>query len=379
MAAKTFREPKPSPNDRDMLKVLEQAGFTRDPNTGEIVHTGGGFEGGTPPPADPGNPFGSEGTVESVHTVLPGGDRLEEDQGGEELPGEPPAEPEPEAEPKPKPGEQTEEGLKKREADARAAQSAYSKAKADADKALAAVNKRISDLDEQIQKLATLQTTAGPVPDDLNPADPSVVAQYREDYPEAVGVMEALVAPVYQIIGALREQLNGVVQRQGEYFSRLKQDEVFGGIYEKIPKERVKQITESPTFLDWIGTKPPRKANLYVDVLNNTSNYTPEEALEIFKEFSLETGTDIGLNGKPRRQSPPTDTAPRARTGSALPPPASHQPSTPTENTPLSAYELAHFKDILGGFRTEAERQMFLHRFNATQINIDGREARTFV
>ena len=38
MADKTFKEPKPSPNDQAGLDILAQAGFVRDPETGQMVH-----------------------------------------------------------------------------------------------------------------------------------------------------------------------------------------------------------------------------------------------------------------------------------------------------------------------------------------------------
>ena len=376
MAGKTFKEPKPSPNDQAGLDILAQAGFVRDPETGQMVHQES-FQGGDDTTNDPGNPFGSEGTVETVHTVIPGQDRLEVGE-DDPLPTEEVAE---ESAPPQKPikdGAQTEEGLAKRESDAREAQRAMGKAQAKLEATLAQVNKKFGDLDEQIQRLSTLQVTSGGIPTGLNPADAATVTQYREDYPEAVGVMEALTAPLYQIIGDLREQVKAVVQNQGQFFSKMKEEEVFSGIYQKIPKEKVASLTTDPVFLDWLANKPPVKGKYYVDVLNNTSRYTSEEALDVFKDFSRDTGVDLGLNGKPARAAHPMDTAPRVRTGSALPPPPSPQPETPTEDTPLSLTELATFGRDLQNARTEREREVLRKRFAASTINIDGRNAPQF-
>jgi hypothetical protein len=384
MAGKTFKTPDPSPNDKATLDLLTRAGFTRDPETGAMVASEAVFEGGEPTTADPGNPFGSEGRVETVQTIIPGAqDRLEPDDGGEDLPSEELAEPEPDAGGKPKSGDQTEEGLAKREADARAAQREMSKAKAKLDATLESVNRRISELDEKIEQLSTLQVAAGPVPMDLDPASQEVVNQWRQDEStkEAMQVMDAMVAPLYQIVGDLREAVNGITRKQGEFFAKTKEAEVFGGIYEKIPQAQVKQITESDTFLDWLGNKPPKKSALYVDVLNHTAKYTPEEALDIFREFSLETGTDIGLAKppKPRREPPPVDMGVSPRTGSALPEATPALPSTPTEDTPLSLAELRTFgHDIQDPKRSEQEKAILRKRFAKSQINIDGRIAQQF-
>ena len=374
MAGKVFKEPSPSPNDKVGLDVLAQAGFDRDPATGQMVHKSS-FEGGTDDvTSDPGNPFGSQGTVETTHTILPGQDRLEVDNEDEPLPEES-AEVETQST---RPPKQTEEGLAKREADAREAQRAMGKAQAKLDATLAQVNKRFGDLDEQIQRLSAIQVTSGGIPSDLNPADPATVQQYREDYPEAVGVMEALTAPLYQIISDLREQVKAVVNQQGQYFSKLKEEEVFGSIYSKISKEKVAATTSDPVFLDWLASRPPMKQKLYVDVLNNTSRYTADEALDVFKEFEKDTGINLGMNGKTPRQAPAMDTAPRVRTGSALPPTQQHPTQTPTEDTPLSPVELRTFSKDLQEARTERDRQILLKRFSLTQINIDGRNAPQF-
>jgi len=368
---------RPSPNDQSNLDNLAAMGIQVNPD-GSVQALDDAFQGtstlGTP---DPGY-TGSQPTVSStqdVHTY----DRLEDDGVEEPETGETQGEVDPTPAPKKHgDGEQTPEGLAKREADARKAQQAMSKAQIKLDQTLEAVNKRMVDLDDQIRKLEVIQVTAGTVPPELNPADSETVEQFRSDYPVETSVFEAMVAPVYAIIGQIREKLNAVVQQQGEYFSKVKESEVFAGVYAKIPESKVKQITDSPEFIEWLSSKPASKRNLYVNILNETSRYSPEEAIEVFSDFARDTGTDLGLNGKPHTPTPPAmDSAPRLRSGGALPEvPAPERRPESSELTPLSMQELASFGHNIQNL-PPAEAAVLRKRFDLTQLNFNGNEART--
>lgn len=364
-----------SPHDQATLDMLKAAGIELDPATGKAKALEGGPFQGSEPSADPRGPVIIPGP-ETV-TVLPNTEPLTYDESeeeateGEEVPPAPEAaEPEPE---KPEPETPALKGEAKREHDARAAQREMSKTQLKLEKTLNEVNKRFGDLDDQIQKLAALQNSVGHVPVDLNPADEAVVSQYREDYPEAVSVMEAIVAPVYNMLSQVKDQVNGVIQRQGEFFSRMKEDEVFGSIYSKIPKEQVQAITDSPEFISWLSDKPKSKRDLYVDVLNNTSKYAAEDALDIFQEYAKDTGADIGVNGsrpKTKRETPPMDAYPALRSGSALP--EARRPQRTVDdiaNTPLSQEEMANFKDLLEAAPTNEQKDIILKRLRLTQLS----------
>lgn len=380
MKGKSSRTIALSVNDRANQERLAALGIKVNPD-GTYEESGGkAFEGQEEPnPPASGDP--SAPVVESVSTVqtLASFEPLEEEPSEDVLPAQPAAEPIQEPLPaKPRDGEQTPEGLAKREADARAAQQAMSKAQAKLDKTLNEVNRRFGDLDDQIQKLAALQTTVGSIPPDLNPADAATVAQYREDYPEAIGVMESLVAPIYNMLSQVREQINAVVKQQSEFFVRLKEEEVFGGVYSKIPKERVAQITESPEFIEWLSGQTPSVRKLYIGILNETSRYSAEEALGVFNHFSKDTGIDIGLNGsrlqpKPQRApTPPMDSYPTLRTGSALPaaptPQQVKHAELPESERPLSPQEQRDFKQLVANAQGARERDMLYKRLNLTPL-----------
>ena len=370
---------RPSPNDQSNLDMLASMGIHVNPD-GSVSSTDEAFQGtsslGTPDPGYSGSTATVQ-TTQDVHTY----DRLEEDGEEEETqPGVNLDEPEAPLPPTKKPGdgEQTPEGLEKREASAREAQRQMSKAQAKLDETLKLVNKRFGDLDDQIRKLEVIQATVGTLPPELNPADSETVNQFRADYPTETAVFEAMVAPVYNLISQIREQVQGIVQSQGAFFSKLKEDEVFTGVYAKIPEARVKQITDSPEFIEWLSEKPPAKRNLYVSIINETSRYSAEEALDVFSEFSKDTGTDIGLNGKTHHPTPAPemDSSPRLRSGNALPETPAPQRRTPTELTPLSSQELATFGHDIQNL-PPGEAAVLRKRFELTQLNFNGNEART--
>jgi len=301
-----------NPNDKAMSNRLAALGITIDKD-GQFV--GNPFQGSPDPATGPDNIGPDEAAVESVDPFGKIDDEnLEVPPSPDETAPEPPetSDDYPDSEHKLK-------GLEKREADARAAQAAMSKTEARLKLMESSLNQRIAELDEDIKRLASLHATVGPVPSDLNPADAATLANWREEQPEAIAVMEAIVAPIYTVVAQLREQTNGVVQKMGEYFAAQRMAKVNEGIYSKIPEHKIKKITESPEFIDWLSHKPASKKNLYVNILTKTSNYTPEEALEIFQEYSKDMGIDVGLNGAAPKPRPTMDRAPALRSGGALP------------------------------------------------------------
>lgn len=371
---KNSRTPRISANDQANLDRLESLGAKVDPITGAISLDENVFQGSVPSgeELDP-EMIGSTAQVVSTSQTVSAFDRL--DEGVEtDLPTDEVAD---EVPPAPAVPEKKPEGLEKREADAREAQRQMSKTKLDLEKTMAAVNRRFEDLDAQIQKYAALQATVGATPPDLNPADAAVLSDWRENQPEAVSVMEAIAAPLYQAISQLREQLNAVVNRQGEFFSKLKEEEVFGKIYSKIPENKVKQISESPEFIQWLSDLPPAIRRTYINILNETSAYTSEDALAIFKSFSRDTGVDVGLesggNNQPHHQPPPMDRAPSLRSGGALPEAAPvRRPAAPGELPPLSMEEAANFGQLMRDSQTPGERDILNKRLALTQLSFDG-------
>ena len=357
-----------SPHDQAVLDNLKALGLDIDPATGKpSVVEGGAFQGLLPEARGPVIIDSPE-----VVTVVP--TSQDPEPLVEEFP-ELSSSPEVVEEPVQEPKEEQLKGEAKREHDAREAQRQMSKTQLKLDKTVSEINRRQAELDEKLQKLSALQATTGIFPTDLNPADAETVKQYREEYGEAVSVMEAIVAPAFNAIAQVREQLNGIVQQWGEQTSRQKEEAVLGAVYSKIPKERVAQITESDEFIGWLSDKPQSKRNLYVDILNNTSRYSSEEALDIFSEFSKDSGIELGLGGKHHpaaKHQAPMDKAPTLRTGNSLPPVTPHaQPIANDPNRPLTLDELSNFSELLSSARGE-QKDILLKRLNATNINIDG-------
>ena len=275
----------------------------------------------------------------------------------------------------PEPEQKVVDKLEKRTADMKAAQKEFSKTETRLRKIEDGINAKLADLDSKIEQLAVLQAASGAPMPELNPADEATVTAYREEFPEAVGVMEALVAPVYTLISQLRDQVNGVGRQVGEYLSKAKQEEVFGAIYKVVPKAKVEEVVASQEFGEWLQTLPPAVRRTNIDIVTKTSSYTPEDALDVLSRFSKDTGIDIGLNGAARRNPPPPppmDTGPDLRSGSSMPGERPRTPTQPKPTDPLTAYELANFKELLAEARTEAERQLLLQRLRAVPIQVDG-------
>jgi hypothetical protein len=332
--SKVFK-PVEQPNDKATLDFLKSQGITFDAQGNPV---GNPFQGQDAPSQVPVVDDGTEGELPAP--VKDPFDRLEDDDlNPEPLPGDLPAEDEGDAtgdtDPKAK-------GLEKREADAREAQRQLGKMEARLKAENLALDQKLADIDQKLQQMAALQATVGVLPDDLDPASAEVLADWKENQTEAVQVMQAIVAPLYKMVSSLREQTQGITQRLGEYFAKTRREEVEKGIYAVVPKAKVDALMQDPTFLDWMGARPPVKRRMYVDVLQNTSNYTPEDALEILREFSRDANVDLGLNGgtapaAPRRMP----TSPSLRSGGALPEPSREPQRPPSERlTPLSQAEL---------------------------------------
>jgi hypothetical protein len=374
--------PKPnqpiSDHDQAHVDLLKSVGLELDPVTMRPrVVDEKAFQGVTKPSDGIPEPVSGSQTV----TVLPSAEPIEIEE--EEIPAVPPVPIEPESTeslPPKKP-----EGEEKRLQDTREAQQKLSKLDKKIQDKEAALNKLSDDitrkqsaLEDQINKLAALQATSGGIyPEHLDPADAETVANFRKEYPEAVSVMEAVVAPVYDALSKLSERVNGLLQQWGEQVSKQRETEILEGVYQKIPKERVDQIVKSDDFGEWLAGKPERKRLLYIDILNNTTKggYTSADALDVFDEFSKDTGVKLITNGKaPRRETPPMDETPRLRTGSALPtaaPPAPARPNPSNELAPLSLQEAANFKYLLEEAPTLEARNILLQRLSLTQLSGD--------
>lgn len=351
------------------LDRLRSLGINVDPKTGEATTTP--FQGSPQPDTDPDELGpGVQATVTRTEPFQPD-DRIVDDQ--PELPAEPSAAaPEP---PPHEPGAQTPEGLAKREKDAREAQAAFSKAQAKLDKTLMTVEQKMSDLNQKIDQLAALQVTTGGIPPDLNPADAATVAAYRENDPDAVGVMEAIAAPLYAQISSLQDRLSSVVNQVGDFLNEARQEKVLGKVYARIPKEKVDQITESPEFLTWLSETPEPLRASYIAIFNSTAKYSSDAALRALRDFGRDSGIDVGLDNKPaqapRRPEPQMPTTPALRSGSALPPPAPPHPRTQNEVTPLSPEERASWTADFANARTDAERNLLKARLAATEFNFN--------
>lgn len=347
------------------LDRLRSLGVKIDPSTGQA--TADPFQGSPNPGPDPDELGpGVHATVSRTETFLPD-DRIVDDEPA--LPVEPEtAATEPTV---PEPGAQTPEGLAKREKDAREAQAAYSKAQVKLDRTMMTVEQKMSDLTQKIDQLAALQASTGGIPPDLDPADAATLAAYRENDPDAVRVMEAIVAPVYAQVSSLQDRISSVVNQVGDFMNKARQEQVLGKVYARIPKEKVDQITDSPEFLQWLSETPEPLKSGYIEIFNSTAKYSSDAALRALRDFGRDSGIDLGLDNKPSapaRPGPQMPTTPALRSGSALPPPAPPHPRTPTEATPLSPEERATWAADFANARTDAERDFLKARLAATQF-----------
>ena len=403
---KDYKVPKMSPNDQAALeKLQERLGITVDPKTGELS-SGSGFqvsvdaegkatvfkdeaiegshyEGDTDPLGGEETGFGST-LLQTDHEVVVSPfeqDKVQPDDAA--LPPEnTEAEPEPEPEPQPKP-----KGLDKREADARKAQSEMMKTKTSLDRTKLEVESKIAEFQDLIQQAEVLKATGSAfVPPDLNPADEATIRTYREDFPEAVSVMEALVAPVYAALSQIREQTNATAQRVGEHFAKQRSEAVQAEIYKVVPAAKLEQIKASPEFLDWLTALPKKKQNYIFAAMDGpASTLDPNDVLEVLHDFSRATGTDIGINApvaqpQKRERRPEMDTTPNLRTGSALPEvPRAPRNNQPTPFTPEEMAQPGFMREGLSEGSLE-QRNLFRQRLELTQsLNFNGRTASTLM
>lgn len=399
---KDYKAPKLSLNDQAALdKLHETLGIQVDPNTGELSSSSGfqvsvdadgkatvfkdeavqgsSFEGDTDPLGGEETGFGST-LLQTEHEVVVNPYERDKVETGDEAlpPEESEAEPEPEPEPQPKP-----KGLDKRESDARKAQSEMMKTKTSLDRTKLEVESKIAEFQDLIQQAEVLKATGSAfAPPDLNPADEATIQTYREDFPEAVSVMEALVAPVYAALGQIREQTNATAQRVGEHFAKQRSEAVQAEIYKVVPAAKLEQIKSSPEFLDWITALPKKKQNYIFAAMDGpASTLDPNDVIEVLNDFSRATGTSIGLNAQAapapkREQRPAMDTVPNLRTGSALPDvPRAPRSNQPTPFTPEEMAQPGFLKEGLSEGSLE-QRNLFRQRLELTQsLNFNGRTA----
>jgi hypothetical protein len=377
-------KPKSGPAEQANLAFLREHGVELDPETGRVsaITLPQAEHYDQQDPAEDGGPDIEVVSVERTVNYDPLGDEAD-DHG---LPGDPnPADDgrqsDHQQDPEPK-------GLDKRIQDSKDAQRSFSRAKAEAEALIEKVEKRQRFLDEQIQKLATLQATRGSIPTDLTPASDEEVAEFRKDYEPYLRVIHAAIAPIYSLVSELRERVDTLVRINGDNLAKEREDQVFGAIYKAIPKADLEKVLSSQGFLDWHRSLPPTIRNAYKDILENTSAYTAEDAFDVLKRYSYDTGVKVLKQSgerSTRRETPEMDSAPSLRSGGALPEAARSQRQQPNDAQPLSRAEQMSFTQLLQGHdveltdgsviygaRTEEEKAILRKRLTRTPMNFDG-------
>lgn len=372
MALRQSRTPSHLQANQDKVNVgLQTLGLQPDP---------GAMQGGDRPTDDQdGLPLNPEpGTLETVATVDPfkklgdGPDDLEtpEDLSASQDDGL-------------GTGEEGElHGPAKREADARAAQREMSKTQVKLDKTVKQIETMMSDLgdrqgrlEETIQRLSTMRAATGEVPADITPASDEVMEVWKQDYGEALSVIDARVAPLYAEVskfGARIDELAGMLER-----IRLtsKTQEIETEVYSKIPKATLKRVVESDAFVTWFKDQSPEYQVVIRNAVEKTTTVHPKTTLKVFRDFSADTGIQIpNLSVRPTQQvdPDPMDTTPQLRGGVQLNRQRQLQPpANPQANTPLSAAELMNLKNALAT-GTESEKAILRQRLSLTQINVNG-------
>ena len=251
------------------------------------------------------------------------------------------------------------------------------------DKTVLSLDQKMAEINKKIDQLATLQVTTGGIPADLDPADEATLAQFRENDPDTVRVMEAIAAPLYSKFANLEDRLNGVITQVGTFLNETRQEKVLGEVYAKVPKDKMDQVVDSPEFISWLADVPEPLQSSYIDIFNSTAKYTSKAALRALRDFARDTGTDLGLEDQPtRRQEPSRErpqmpTSPAFRSGSALPPPAPAKPVQATATTPLSPAELAEWQTSMNNARSEGERDLLRARLRITPLDFGGVDTST--
>jgi hypothetical protein len=380
MPKKDFKIPPPSPNDRATLEFLAEKGIKVDPVTGQV--TGDPFQGGSVATEDPGESPGFEEANRTFTQDVSPLDRIQAEESESDLPPESGAEPEPEPSQEPEP--ERLKGEAKREADARKAQSEFHKTQTKLEKTLLAAEGRIAELQEYIDKAETVRAIgSGTVPPDLNPADAELMASYREEYPEAIQVMEAIVAPYAAMIGQLKEQITGLNQSIGTFFAKQKNTAVEDAIYEKIPKATIQRLNNDPAFIDWIASKPKDEKDSVIKWLSipPSSLQDPRTIIKIYQDFARETGASLGTTAAPaRREQPEMDRTPNLGSPNTLPGgEPQRRPSPENQIVPFSAAELAQpgfLREVLSE-GTTADRDIARKRLALSGLAFDGVQAQT--
>lgn len=316
------------------------------------------------------------GTVDSVATVDPFR-KLGDETQTQEVPGESPA-----------PlddglgtGEEGElKGMAKREQDARDAQRAMSKVQLKLDKTMEQINSMMSDLgerqarlEESIQRLSTMRATTGEVPADLTPASDEVMDTWKNDYAEALSVIDARVAPLYASVSRFEARMSELVGMFEQARRATREQEIESEVYSKIPKATLKRVVESEVFVKWFQEQSPEYQTVIRNAVEKTTTVHPKTTLKVFRDFSSDTGIQIpGLNQPAQHQPQPEsmDTTPLPR-GGVLTARMRQAPANNLANTPLSPSELMNLKNTMAT-STEAEKAILRQRLSLTQINING-------
>ena len=271
-------------------------------------------------------------------------------------------------------------GLTKRELDARDAQRRMSKVQVKLDKTVEAIESMMSALGERqagieamLQRLSTMRTTTGEIPDDITPASDEVMAVWKKDYDEALSVIDYRVAPLYASLSkceARIEELVGAIE-QSRRVSKVQEIET--EVYSKIPKATLKRIVESDVFVHWFQDQSPEYQAVIRNAVEKTTMVHPKTTLKVFRDFSSDTGIQIpGLTAQQAQQleTVQMDTAPQPR-GGVQPVRQRQAPANVLANTPLSNTELMDLKNTMAR-STEAEKAILRQRLALTQINVNG-------
>ena len=295
--------------------------------------------------------------------------KLNTDDSGTETPGEVPGTPQPEA------GEGNEPltGLAKREADARAAQSEMSKTQTK----LLAMEKRLEgmfhQIGDRIEQLQALQVSVGDVPSNLKPASEEVMAKWEDQYDEALSVIDARVAPLYRAIKGLELAFNSYVDTQKKHLAETRATEVRAAVFSILPEVTAKRVVGSQEFLAWYKQQDPAFRETIRQVVEETDSVHPDTFRKVFRDFSRDTGIDIGLD-RPAPQgvqeSAPTDTYPSVR--SAASPSRTKTPGrAPDETTPLTVDEMLNYQTLMVN-ADPRQRAILAKRAAITQLSLDG-------
>lgn len=196
--------------------------------------------------------------------------------------------------------------------------------------------------------------------------DPQVM-EFNSTYPEFGAVIEKYHGAMLSAFQGLQQQVADLAKQLHETVAAEAVDRVVGKVERAFPD--AKAMVESEEFASWISALPPAISQTYINIIQETGSYTPEDAIAVLQQFvdwRARQGKPPVRPGSPntpaapqrRVPAPPGDGLPAARRGSA--------PASGNAASPFSQEELANYGTLIGQAKSPGERAALRQRLELT-------------